>query len=240
MSITSNSTLSNSVAKLRNRLNATSLYSGLFSVVALGRKISLEIDVYFLTSENGADVTLPSDSLPDGYSISLFNPSADADDFLAIAALNEWSNHQQVVNRLSSGQQCIVIKYNGCVVGYTWARFDEIDEPGCDIDLVEDGVFLHGAFIHSDHRKKGLATLMRAQVYALLKEQGINYFISTTDVLNQPARKFKAKLGARHIKRYVSIRWFGRTLLQSESAVVYCAKSRKLKSINYPKRRSCH
>jgi len=63
---------------------------------------------------------------------------------------------------------------------------------------------------------------MRAHVYRLLEEQGIRYFVSSTDVLNEPARKFKARLGAIHIERYVSIKWLGMSLLKLKKNLKEC------------------
>jgi len=216
--MTYHSKLPNKLVKLLNRTRTIKWQSGLYAGVSFARKLSLDIDIYFLTRENEAGLSALHHPFPVGYSSSLINPATDEKDMQAIAKLNEWSTHDRILERLNAGQQCLAIRYDENVVGYSWARFDKIDEPGCKVKLAKNSVFLHGAFIHPAHRSKGLAPAMRASIYALLEEQGINQFTSATDVLNLSARRFKAKLGACQSMRYVSVRFFGITLLQYKTS----------------------
>ena len=62
--------------------------------------------------------------------------------------------------------------------------------------LVADEVYLYAAFTDPTYRGHGLAPLMRAAVYASLREMGYRKFYSYSNFFNTAARRLKAKLGA--------------------------------------------
>jgi len=209
------------VFKLYQRLRKSRYQSYLLRLQSTVRKIGLIVDFFYLTRENEGSFDVALEKLPAGYTSSFLDP-IDSQDLQALASLNNWTTLDQILDRIKSGQRCIVLRSDDQIVGYTWARFDRSDDPGCHYVLAENETFLQGAFIHPLHRNKSLATPMRAHVYRLLEEQGIRYFVSSTDVLNEPARKFKARLGAIHIERYVSIKWLGMSLLKLKKNLKEC------------------
>ena len=193
------------------------------NVLVRAESIGLVVDIYYITRENEIVVGSKWKSLPLEYSVKTLQPIADSEDLQQIVSMNDWTNRELVIKRLKAGQQCILLLRNdqkgNNIVGYTWARFDKTDEPGCDYKLLNNEAFLHGAFIHEGYRDNGLGTFFRAQIYQLLKKQGITHFVSTTDVLNPAAKRFKAKLGAYNFARFCSIRWYDRSLFTFKSCL---------------------
>jgi len=209
------------IFKIYQRFRRSRYQSYLLRSQSTVRKIGLIVDYFYLTRENEKSFEVELEKLPAGYTSSFLNPY-DSQDLQALASLNNWTTLDKVQSRLKSGQRCIVLRSDDQIVGYTWARFDRSDDPGCHHVLAENETFLQGAFIHPQHRNRGLATPMRAHVYRLLEKQGICYFVSSTDALNEPARKFKARLGACQFERYVSVKWLGISLLKLKKNLKEC------------------
>ncbi len=189
---------------------------GIYAILRIARKLSLEIDLYYLTEENSESVPARYENMPDGFSAEIVERSLDETTLSDITAMNQWSNLESIQSRLASGHWFFALRHRERLVGYTWIRFDQVDEPNCDYELSVNEAFLQGAFIDPKYRNGGLATIMRVQVYRMLEKRGIGNVVSTTDVLNLPAKKFKAKLAAKHSYCYASVSFSGFTVFKKK------------------------
>lgn len=179
------------------------------------RRLGFDIAYCYVTREGEAIIQEKTARLPAGYTTSLLDKTGTE----VLASLADWGNSETFQQRLDEGHQCFVLSFQGRPVGYTWARMDTVDELGCQYRLQPGEAFLYGMFICDSQRGKALASQLRANVYEMLRNEGITNFISTTEVFNNPAVKFKVRLGGRHIEKYLGITFRGKLVLQLKLCV---------------------
>jgi hypothetical protein len=117
---------------------------------------------------------------------------------------------EELLKRLSEGCLCIGIKHHDEIAAYMWCNLRECENILIRFDLKEDEAYLMDARTFSSYRGKNLAPYLRVELYRHLRQMGMAKFISITNYMNIPARRFKKKLNAKPQKFYIWINLFMR------------------------------
>jgi len=113
-----------------------------------------------------------------------------------------------LLKRLSEGCLCIGIKHHDEIAAYMWCNLRDCDSKLIRFGLRENEARLMDARTFSSYRGKNLAPYLRVELYRHLRQMRRVKFISITNYMNIPARRFKKKLNAKPLKLYVWINFF--------------------------------
>ncbi len=105
---------------------------------------------------------------------------------------------------------CFGLKIKGEMAACMWCNVHRCHSRLARFFLKEDEAYLCSAVTFKAYRGRNLAPLLRYELYRYLNQIGRTNFYSITEVFNTPARKFKEKLGARHLRLGLHIRLFNR------------------------------
>ena len=155
------------------------------------RQAGVRIEPFVTVREGVVHLELPD--APDTYHFG-FLTSADTEDLLSLEA---GASHDEITRWFGDGKLCYGVRDGSRLIAKMWCDLDEFSYPPNYRRLEPDEVYLFAAYTDPAHRGDGLAPLMRAEGYAALRKKGRSRFYSYTDYFNTPARRFKAKLGAR-------------------------------------------
>lgn len=116
--------------------------------------------------------------------------------------------------RMERGDQCLALKVDGMIAGFTWCRFDLFDyPPNLGFKLQRNEVYLYDMYILKAYRGSDFAPILRYRCYEELQKIGRNVLFSFSDKFNNPAIRFKNKLGAHitnvclYVRLGKKIRW---------------------------------
>ncbi|MGD8346201.1 MAG: GNAT family N-acetyltransferase [Lysobacterales bacterium] len=135
-----------------------------------------------------AEEPLPNTALECGW--------LDRKDIEQVHALEPWRSRSRVESWFEKGQRVFGVKDDERLVGRTVCDLANFSMDGLQRPLESDEAYLHSACVDPEYRGRGIAPLMRGACYRALREDGYRRFYSVTKYLNQPARRFKRKLGA--------------------------------------------
>lgn len=135
-----------------------------------------------------------------------FVTAADTEDLLLLEA---GAKRDEISSWFSDGKLCYGVRNGDRLIAKMWCDLDAFSYPPNYRTLDPDEVYLFAAFADPAHRGSGVAPLMRANGYEALRKLGRSRFYSYTDYFNTPARRFKAKLGAREEQLRLHIDLFG-------------------------------
>lgn len=108
--------------------------------------------------------------------------------------------------RLQEGQLGLVMYSDGEPVGCTWASLIRYSIYGKGAELEPTQAYLRHTYTAKRFRGRGMAPLIRQAMYRELLSRGRSRFLSVSDFLNTPARKFKKHLGAKPQELRLSLR----------------------------------
>jgi RimJ/RimL family protein N-acetyltransferase len=108
------------------------------------------------------------------------------------------------------GKLCFGVRDGPRVIAKMWCDTQAFNFPPNFRTLAADEVYLYAAHVDPAYRGHNLAPMMRAACCDALKKMGRTRFLSYTDYYNYPARRFKAKLGARDELLRLHVKLFGR------------------------------
>jgi ribosomal protein S18 acetylase RimI-like enzyme len=101
-------------------------------------------------------------------------------------------------DKLSNGHQCLGLKIDGKIAGFTWCQLDIFDFPRAKGFLLrENEAYLYDMYVLRAYRGLNIAPLLRYSCYQELAKIGRTVLYSVSDVSNRPAIRFKKKLDAR-------------------------------------------
>lgn len=100
------------------------------------------------------------------------------------------------LEKLQEGCLCFGVKYDNEYVGWTWIKLDEGGFEGKSVPLESHEAYLYDIFTIDQFRGRNIAPHLRERTYEVLKSMGKNKFYSASDLLNEPALRFKRKLRA--------------------------------------------
>ena len=177
------------------------------------RRLGIGLDPYFLFREGARPRQTDWPELAREFPSSVLGAD-NSEEVAAIGAFDSWRTVERVRARLEKGDLCVVLKDRERVAGFTWADFDEVNDPACDYELGPDEAYLYDAFIAPEYRGRSLAAYMRVESYKHLRAKGRHTFYSLSDCFNTPAIKFKQKLDAEITRVYLQIKLGQRVLGQ--------------------------
>lgn len=173
-------------------------------ILRLLRWIGINIDLLIIVREGGIPV---ENAQPrSDYVFDALTP-ADVDQLIQ---LEPGTEPEKLRKWFQEGKLCFGLRDNSRLIAKMWCDFDEFYHPTKPYKLASDEVYLLQAYVDPDYRGQGLATVMRAESYASLREMGRSKFLSYSRYFNSAARRFKAKLGAREEGLTIHFRLFGR------------------------------
>jgi GNAT superfamily N-acetyltransferase len=132
---------------------------------------------------------------------------ADVDDLIR---LEPHAERAQLCRWLEEGKLCYGMHDGARLIAKTWCDLDAFSYPPAHRTLDPDEAYLFAAYIDPDYRGHNLAPALRSACYAALRAQGRTRLSSYTDYFNQPARRFKQKLGAVEEQLCLHIDLFGK------------------------------
>lgn len=97
------------------------------------------------------------------------------------------------------------------IVAYTWCDLQKLSSPGQGSalrPLERDEAYMYDAYTIPRCRGRGLVPFLRSEVYKVMQTLGRRRLYSVSVLFNRPARRFKAKLGAREVELRLSINLF--------------------------------
>lgn len=108
--------------------------------------------------------------------------------------------------RIEDGCLCFGVKQGSKVIAYTWCDLNVCNHEPLPMSLASSQAYLFDMYTFEECRGKNIAPFMRHRLYSLLAEMGRNEFLSVTDAFNNASRRFKEKLGAYPLKKYLYLR----------------------------------
>lgn len=168
------------------------------------RRIGLHVEPFLVVCEGDELADLDSSQVDYHFG---FLTEADIDELvrlepkLARDRLREW---------FREGKLCFGVKDGSRVIAKMWCDTQAFNFPPNFRELAADEVYLYAAHVDPAYRGHDLAPMMRAACCDALKKMGRTKFLSYTDYYNYPARRFKAKLGARDESLRLHVNLFGR------------------------------
>ncbi len=115
---------------------------------------------------------------------------------------------EQYIRMMDNGCICLAAKHRGEIAAYSWADQYHLNYKGKTIALKQNEASLFDARTYKAFRGKNLAPYVRNELYKLLKQKGIDRFLSVTLWSNTASMKFKQKLGAKPIELFLYVGLF--------------------------------
>ena len=115
---------------------------------------------------------------------------------------------EQYHRMMDNGCLCVAAKHRGEIAAYSWADQYHLSYKGKTIALKQNEAYLFDARTYKAFRGKNLAPYVRNELYKLLKQKGIDRFLSVTLWSNTASMKFKQKLGAKPIELFLYVGLF--------------------------------
>jgi hypothetical protein len=144
---------------------------------------------------------------PEGFRIEVLAPA----DMKTIAAMPDRNIQEpQLMERLERRNECLGVFLGSELVAFTWCNLDTCTYPGDPFPLGPDEAYLFDAYTGHALRGKGLAPLLRYQIYRKLELTGRNRLYSVSERLNKRAVRFKQKLNAQVIRSGIYVELFRR------------------------------
>lgn len=112
--------------------------------------------------------------------------------------------------RQRRGDLCLGAFLGDTLVACSWVFHSHIYFGSYRLPLERREAYLFDTYVKPDLRGFGIASFLRAELYRRLASQGRTRVYSISLAGNQPAIRFKEKLGAVPVDRGISIRLFGR------------------------------
>ena len=112
--------------------------------------------------------------------------------------------------RLSDGELGLVLWDGSGIAGFTWAARNVFPSPSgrAVFNLPADAVYLHDMVISENYRGRSLASKLRSVCYQAMLAEKVTMAYSATLYFNQPAIRFKEKIGARKVQLRIETIFF--------------------------------
>ncbi len=128
------------------------------------------------------------------------------DDMAYLGNHEERSASTEEYNRMiDNGCLCLAAKHKGEIASYSWANLHYLNYKGKTIALKTNEAYLFDARTYKAFRGKNLAPYVRYELYKLLKQRGVDRFLSITLLSNTASMRFKQKVGAKPIDMFLYI-----------------------------------
>lgn len=105
-------------------------------------------------------------------------------------------SHAEFLQRFQRGAQCYYLRHQGRAVGFSWCEINGASRPRFGLNFGPTDAYLYDAYSDTSYRGMNLVPYLRYQVLQDLKRRGCENVLSSTDLFNRAAHRFKRKLGA--------------------------------------------
>jgi len=135
---------------------------------------------------------------------------ANASDLLELTRIRpHGASDTEFVDRVKQGAECYYLRHDGRIVGFTWSEINGAARPRFGLRFGPTDAYLYDAYSLASHRGLNLLPFLRYQVYRDLRRRGCKTILSSTDIFNRAAHRFKQKLGAQPIAIRLYLNLFG-------------------------------
>jgi len=104
---------------------------------------------------------------------------------------------EELIRWLEGGRLCLAFRYKGEIAAYSCCDFNYLQYKGRKVALKRNEAYLFNARTYKAFRGKNLAPYVRNELCKLLKQRGIEKFLSITLWSNTASMRFKQKSGAK-------------------------------------------
>jgi hypothetical protein len=115
------------------------------------------------------------------------------------------STTEQYNRMIDNGCICVAAKHKGKIASYSWANQHYLIYKGKKIVLKQNEAYLFDARTYKAFRGKNLAPFVRYELYKLLRQRGVDRFLSITLLSNTASVRFKQKVGAKPIEMFLYV-----------------------------------
>jgi hypothetical protein len=180
----------------------------LLSITHLLERIGIKIAPYYLTIESlPAETDIKFDAGLNSLNSRILTPP----EVTAMYSSPELRNFSDTINkRLSEGCLCFALVQDTEVAAFMWCNLQYCESDFIKFKLQDNEAYLFGARTMNKFRGSNMAPFLRMQLYRYLTNTGRTKYYSITEYFNKPARHFKNKVKAKHLRLSVYINIFNR------------------------------
>ena len=128
---------------------------------------------------------------------------------LVDARANEGSR-AEFAERIERGAKCYFVRHHDRIVAYIWSEVHGPARPRFGLSFGPRDAYVFDAFAVSSYRGMNVLPFLKYHVLEDLRKQGCETVLSSTDIFNRAAQRYKQKLGARPIAAHFYIGFLGR------------------------------
>jgi GNAT superfamily N-acetyltransferase len=173
------------------------------SLRLLGRA-GIRINPFLVVREGDVAADVSQDA--DGLRFSIAGP----DQIDALLRLQNTHTDASLREWFDAGKLCFIASDGDQIVALMWCDLAAFNYPPHFRRLAANEAYLFAAVADPAFRGRSVAPALRLFCYQELRRRGVDRFYSYTDWLNVPARRFKAKLGARNEALRIAVDLWGR------------------------------
>jgi hypothetical protein len=191
------------------RLNQKLKYNSILRVIHDGLvNTGINISPFYIVEEGlHLNPALPQLKRINNYSIE-FLKKEDADIFSSIPERSYTKD--VIIDRIENGSNCLIVKKDRKLVGYTWYNLFECNASIYKFKLKKDEAYLFDAYVLLEYRGEKIAPFMRYTCYKELKKLNRTTLYSISEFLNNQSISFKKKLNAKFLALMVYVNLFNK------------------------------
>jgi ribosomal protein S18 acetylase RimI-like enzyme len=119
-------------------------------------------------------------------------------------------DRDKFIKRLDRGDHCILARYTGKIVGFSWATTSFYEFLHFKYELDDNEAYLYDAYTASAYRGLKIAYHLRNRLYKELEKNGKFKFYSVTIKSNKAAVRFKRNIQAKVIENGFHLNLFNK------------------------------
>lgn len=117
-------------------------------------------------------------------------------------------NFQSLKKDVENGLICIGLKHQNEIAALTFVKLGDFVNKNRLFKIRDNEAYLLNMYTFESFRGMNLAPYLRYHNYRLLRERGYDHILSITSSFNSSSLRFKEKLGAQHIAKYLYVGLF--------------------------------
>ena len=115
----------------------------------------------------------------------------------------------EFAERLARGATCYFVRHEGRIVAYIWSEVHGPARPRFGLSFGPRDAYVFDAFAVASYRGLSVLPFLKYHVLEDLRRRGCEKVLSSTDIFNRAAQRYKQKLGARPIAAHFYVNLFG-------------------------------
>ena len=168
-------------------------------------RLGLAIQITMIYRESEGEGAKPQPRLADV--VCGVSTAAELSELAGIRS--DTSSYEEFVERVRQGAQCYYMRHEDRIIGYTWCEIHGSPRPRFGLAFGPTDAYVYDAYTIPAYRGLNLLPFLRYHVLQDLKRRGCDVVLSSTDIFNRPAHRFKQKLGAQPIVIRLYVKLFG-------------------------------